>query len=172
MHLDDISEICGKITSAPPGAAGSCPSDPSSHSCPTLGEASTCCLRGQTQTDKHKDRPGEEPVAMLMLRRISGATVTLLCPPGSAHSGAADFSHFHRQPSFSTLLETGHCHLLLSFWAAEPVSVWKSEYSAFFMSRITVVCDGNFLWQLWFRGRGCHPLIGCTIPRMSKCPWA
>lgn len=40
-------------------------------SCPTLGEASTCCLTGQTQTDRHRGdrqrgRPGEEPVAMPM----------------------------------------------------------------------------------------------------------
>ncbi len=109
-------------------------------SCATLREASNFCPRGQAQTDRHRGdrqrgRPWEEPVAMLMQCRLSGATVTSPTtphPPLSAlRAQPADFSHFHGQPSFSTLVETGHCHLLLSFWAAEPFSLWEIECSAF-----------------------------------------
>lgn len=62
------------------------------------------------------------------------------------------FSHFHRQPSFSTLLESGHCHLLLSFWAAEPISVWEIECSAF--------CYEQDYSDLWWASES-HLRMGC-----------
>lgn len=75
-------------------------------SCATLGETSTCCPRGQTQTDRHRGdrqrgRPWEEPVAMLMQWQLSGATVTEPSPCGSVRSG-------HSQRIFLT--STGSLH--------------------------------------------------------------
>lgn len=129
-----------------PRATGSCLSV-SSFSCPTLGEASTCCSRGQTQTDRHRGdrqrgRPTEEPVAMLMQR--SGATVTLPALPSSVCSGDS-------QSIFLT--STGSLHFP-HYWKVDTVICYwvsglqsQSLYGKLnavlsVMNRITVICDG------------------------------
>lgn len=81
----------------------------------------------QTQTGRGTCRYANAAAAM----RRHGDT-TLPTQLSTLGGQPADFSHLHRQPSFSTLLETGHCHLLLSFRAAEPISAREIERCAFY----------------------------------------
>lgn len=78
-------------------------------SCPTLGAALPCCPRGQAQTDRRsgdrqRGRPGEEPVAMLMWQRLSGATVTL--PPRPAQRAQGTASGFFSLPQAAFIFHT------------------------------------------------------------------
>lgn len=59
----------------------------------------------------------------------------------------ADFSHFHRQPSFSTLLETGHCHLLLSLRAAQPAYLSTGNWTQPFLLRTGLYWSENVLFS-------------------------
>lgn len=133
MHLDDISEIC-KNTCTLPEQWG--------HVCQLRVLVSNLGLSVNLQSQRaDADRQTESRQterqtqrrtcryanAAAAIRRQSDIPVRLSMLGGQP----ADFSHFHKQPSFSTLLETGHCHLLLSFSVAMPISLWEIECSAF-----------------------------------------
>lgn len=82
--------------------------------------------------DRQRGRPREEPVAMLMWRRLPGAAVTLPSPPGSVLSG--DSSGFFSLPQAAFIFHTGGNWTLSSvieFLGRGTISVWEIECSAF-----------------------------------------
>lgn len=156
MHLGDISEICEK-TSTPSQPCRVCQlhllmSNLGGRPWPALPEGGRR-LTDTEETDREADPERgtcRYANAVAAIRRHSDTTLPAW--PSALRGQPADFSHFHRQPSFSTLVETGHCHLLLGFWAAEPISVWEIECGAFRYEQ-----DYNGLW--W--ASESHLKMGC-----------
>lgn len=134
VHISKISEMWSVPIFKQQGHA--CRNCPDVQTWPALPMGG-CRLTDIKGSDRRTD-PERKPVAMLMKHRLS---TTVLSVAGSAKLGGSGWIFlFNGQASFSTPVESGHCHLSLSSWAVENILEQEMKCGIMpVMSRITVM---------------------------------